>query len=128
MDLKSIVFVGLGSFFGGSFRYVLSYVIDHKLESSFPWSILAINALGSFLIGFATALFTVFAWGRGEPISLFVTVGMLGGFTTFSTFSLQTLKLLQAGQIAAAGLNVTLSILVCLLFVFLGMKLGQSMA
>lgn len=128
MDLRSILFVGLGSFFGGSLRYVLAWAIDRKLESSFPWSILLINGAGSFLIGLAAALFATLGWGKDDAFPLLLSVGMLGGFTTFSTFSLQTLKMLESGNWAQAALNVTLSVFVCLLSVFVGYKLGQTVS
>lgn len=126
MDLKSILYVGLGSFFGGSLRFVLAWAIDRKLSSGFPWSILTINALGSFAIGFAASAYVLLGWEKSDPLPLMLSVGMLGGFTTFSTFSLQTIKLLQEASFGAAALNVVLSVAVCLCSVFLGLKLGQS--
>tara|TARA_B110000037_G_C16928170_1_gene427417 strand:- start:294 stop:683 length:390 start_codon:yes stop_codon:yes gene_type:complete len=125
VDLKSIIFVGLGSFFGGSLRYVLATVMDRNSSGVFPWSILLINSLGSFLIGVAAVVFSQAVLGRDSVWPLFVSVGMLGGFTTFSTFSLQTLRLAQDGHLAMAFFNALGNVSLCLLLVYLGLKLAN---
>lgn len=125
MDLKSILFVGLGSAVGGCLRYVTVFWIDRKATSDFPWSVLVANVAGSFLIGFLLPLYSKLGWGKEEAAPLFLSFGLLGGYTTFSTFSLQTLKLLQGGYYGLAGLNAAGSFFACLLAVFCGWKLGQ---
>lgn len=123
--MKAALIVGLGSFIGGSLRYLSVVWIERKFESPFPAGILFVNAVGSFLIGLATPGLERIAW-NSEPLApLFLTAGVMGGFTTFSAFSLQTLKLAQAGQWGMALLNALASVACCLLAVFAGLKLGQ---
>ncbi len=126
MEFKSILYVGLGSFLGGSLRYVSTYLIDRKLTGEFPWSILFINALGSFLIGFTAPLLNQYGWTKDSAMPLFISVGVFGGFTTFSTFSLQTLRLAQDGHWWLAFMNALASVVCCVVSVFLGLRLGDA--
>lgn len=123
--IKAALLVGLGSFVGGSLRYLSVVWIDRKADIDFPLAILLVNVTGSFLIGFMTPGLERFSWSGDASLPLFLSAGMMGGFTTFSTFSLQTLKLMQAGSWAMAGINAVASVLCCLVFVFAGLKLGQ---
>lgn len=125
MDLKAVILVGAGSFLGGVLRYGTIFWIERKADSNFPWGVLAANALGSFLIGLLLPWYAKFGWGRDDAMPLLLSVGVLGGYTTFSTFSLQTLRLLQSGHLGLAALNATLSFAACLLTVYLGWKLGE---
>jgi len=125
MDLRAAAIVGIGSFFGGSFRYALATFIDAKSRGDFPLSILLINVSGSFFIGFLAPLMTYYGWDKNTSVPLFLSVGMLGGFTTFSTFSLQTLRLAQSGNWGLAFANAAASVFCCLVSVFLGLKMGR---
>ena len=115
------LWIALGSALGGMARYACSGLVAGWLGDGFPWGTILINIIGSFVIGaFAT-------WtgpeGRvlvANDLRLFVMVGLCGGFTTFSAFSLQTLSLVQDGQILRAGLNVVASVSLCLIAVWLG--------
>ena len=123
--IKAALIVGLGSFLGGGLRYLSVVWIERKTEMEFPLSILIVNVVGSFLIGFVTPGIERMSFG-GEPfIPLFLTAGILGGFTTFSTFSLQTLKLAQSGSWNLALLNALASLLCCFVSVFAGLRVGQ---
>lgn len=123
--IKAALFVGLGSFLGGSLRYLSVVWIERKAEMEFPLAILFVNVLGSFLIGFVTPGLERVSIGGESLMPLFLTAGMLGGFTTFSTFSLQTLKLAQSGNWSLAMMNAFLSLVCCLVSVFAGLKVGQ---
>ena len=125
MDFRSLLFVGLGSFVGGVLRFVSVFWIDRKEVGDFPLGVLLVNAFGSFAIGLALPLYERMGWGRDDAAPLLISVGLLGGFTTFSTFSLQTLRLLQSGHLGLAGLNALGSVVACLLSVYLGWKLGE---
>lgn len=125
MDFKAILFVGLGSAVGGSLRYLTVLWIDRKVSGDFPFSVLVANVVGSFMIGLLLPMYSKFGWGKEEAVPLFLSFGLLGGYTTFSTFSLQTLRLLQGGYYGLAGLNAAGSFCACLLAVFCGWKLGQ---
>jgi len=126
MDWKAALIVGVGSFFGGGSRYLLASFVDEKAQGEFPLSIFLINVLGSFLIGFLAPVMTYYAWEKTTAGPLFLSVGLLGGFTTFSTFSLQTLRLAQSGSWGLAFVNAFASVACCLVSVFLGLKLGQA--
>src|SRR3954463_1996757 len=115
------LWVAIGSALGGVARYWCSGLVARLAGETFPWGTILVNILGSFFIGFAAAL------SRPEgrflipfEARLFVMVGLCGGYTTFSSFSLQTLTLLQDGQRWAAVGNVTVSVVLCLLSVWLG--------
>lgn len=123
MNLTALLWIALG----GALGSVLRALVGHACSSArFPWGTLLINAAGSLLIGWLMARL-----GSLEPEpaarvqSLFV-VGFCGGFTTFSTFSWQTLDQMLRGQWLAAALNVLLSVTVCLLTVWLGYRLGRA--
>ena len=91
--IKAALIVGLGSFLGGGLRYLSVAWIERKADMDFPLAILLVNITGSFLIGFVTPGLERASFGGDSLMPLFLTAGILGGFTTFSTFSLQTLKL-----------------------------------
>ncbi|CAK0748880.1 Fluoride-specific ion channel FluC [Azospirillaceae bacterium] len=113
--------VALGSAVGGTLRYWLSGQIANWIGQSFPWGTLVINVSGSFIIGFFATLTgtdgRVFVPGEWRQ---FVMVGICGGYTTFSSFSYQTLTLAQDGEWLEAGLNIGLSVVLCLVGVWLG--------
>lgn len=102
-------------------RFWISELIARGAGGKFPLATLFVNVTGSFLIGFFAAL--AGPGGRispGIPARQFVMIGILGGYTTFSSFSLQTLALARDGEWLFAGANVLLSVLLCLLAVWLG--------
>jgi CrcB protein len=91
----------------------------------FPWGTILINILGSFVIGLAGSLTQ--GDSRYEALRAFIMVGLCGGFTTFSSFSLQTLELFQNGRVAQATVNVGLSVVACLIAVAFGASLGAAL-
>jgi CrcB protein len=116
--------VALGGALGSVLRFWLGGLIGHKAGAPF-WGTLFVNITGCFLIGF---LGNLRAGGPGEFDRYFLMVGVLGGYTTFSTFSLQTLELLQAGNPGLAVANVALSMVLCLLGVWLGAAAARSLS
>jgi len=114
----NILAVGLGGLFGSVARYLISHYFTLNNNGHFPWATTIVNLVGSILIG---ALFAYFEKGVevSNEVKLLLTVGFCGGFTTFSTFSLEFIKLLDKGQLVIAGvyllINVFLSIILCLL-------------
>ena len=115
------VWVALGGALGSVARYASSVAAARWLGAGFPWGTLFVNVAGSFAIGVLAAL--VAADGRpllGADARAFVMVGVLGGFTTFSSFSLETLELARGGALGAAALNVVGSLALCLVGVWLG--------
>lgn len=118
--------VALGSALGGMARYWLVLATFPLFGPVFPWATILINILGSFVIGLFGAL-TVDGGRLAVPgeIRAFVMVGLCGGFTTFSSFSLQTLDLIQEGRLGAALANIGVSVALCLAAVALGYWLGR---
>ena len=113
------MWIALGSALGGMSRFALGSWIVERYGTALPWGTLVINILGSAMIGFfATAI-------KPTPWRQFLMVGVCGGFTTFSSFSLETLTLLRDGHTARALTYVALSVLVCLAAVWAGHTLGE---
>lgn len=115
------LWVALGSALGGVARYWCSGFIADRFGEAFPWGTILVNVLGSFVIGFFGTLTS--PDGRllvGSEARIFVMVGLCGGYTTFSSFSLQTLNLMREGEWLWAGANVLFSVLLCLIAVWAG--------
>ena len=113
--------IARGSALGGVARYACSSLMSHWLGEAFPWGTLLVNVFGSFTIGFfATATGPDGRFLVAPDARLFVMVGICGGYTTFSSFSLQTLVLLREGDLGRAGANVLASVVFCMLSVWLG--------
>lgn len=120
MPFTTVLVVALGGALGTIARYIVS-VLTLPVSRALPWGTIGINVLGSFIIGFVGTL--TLAHGRyalPENARLFIMVGFCGGFTTFSSFSLQTLDLLRNGALMRAGVNVAVSITLCVSAVALG--------
>jgi CrcB protein len=120
------LWIALGSAIGGAARYGCAGLAARWLGVSFPWGTLIVNVSGSLLIGFLAALMA--PDGRLLATSdtrSFLMIGILGGFTTFSSFSLETLNLVRDGEWLWASGNVVLSVVLCLFSVWLGHTLGK---
>lgn len=109
------VWIALGGALGSVARHWCTTAIDDHLNAGFPWGTIGVNALGSLIIGIVAALA---ADGSRAPLSqqaiIFLAVGLCGGFTTFSAFSLQTFAMLRDGLLLRAAGNITLSVALCL--------------
>lgn len=121
MVVVTYLWIALGSALGGMARYACSNLAVAWFGPSFPWGTLIINVLGSFVIAF----FATITGPDGQllvpgDVRQFVVIGICGGYTTFSSFSLQTLTLAQDGEMVLAGLNIGASVGLCLLAVWLG--------
>jgi len=119
--MSQILAVATGGAVGSVLRYLISRI---SFLSAFPWSTLLVNLAGSFCLGVFLAI-------AGTRVSMsqesraFVSIGLLGGFTTFSTFSQQTISLWQAERFAFAGWNVVLNVTLGLFAAWLGWRLGR---
>ncbi len=125
--MATYLWIGLGGALGSMGRHWCNGVIGRLAGLGFPTGTLVINVLGSLVIGLASALMG--SEGR-FPSSMtaqqFLMVGVCGGYTTFSAFSLQTLALMQGNQWIAAGANVVLSVVLCLIAVWIGHAAGTA--
>lgn len=128
MDKLAIyLWVGLGSALGGMGRHWLSGVAAQRFGETFPWGTLVVNVSGSFVIGLFAALTGPDGrWLVNPRFSTFFMAGLCGGYTTFSSFSLQTLNLAREGQWPYAAANAVVSLASCLVAVWLGHLLGQT--
>lgn len=109
---------GAGSFIGGVARYLLSQIIHSKISTVFPVGTFAVNMIGCLLIGLLIALAE--KNNLSEEWKIFFTVGILGGFTTFSAFSLESIQLIRNGEQGMAALYILLSVVLGLLSTFIG--------
>ncbi len=121
MALQFYLWLALGGALGTLARYGLSGLVSVQFGETFPWGTLAVNVLGSFIIGFVAVLTApdgrVFA---GPTTRQFIMTGFCGGFTTFSSFSLNTLNLIGDGEWGYAGANMAGSVVLCMISVWLG--------
>lgn len=117
--------ISLGAALGGVFRYGLASFIQKRVESFFPYGTLVVNILGSFALGFIMYYLDEKDFLSPE-MRLFLTVGLCGGFTTFSTFSYETLNLIRNSQFLLATTNVLGSVFLCLIAIYLAYILSKA--
>ena len=116
--MKHLLFIALGGSLGAAFRYLISKNIQSIFNTTLPIGTLFVNAGGSFLIGFVFYFFDYVIISR--DIKSFLTIGFLGAFTTFSTYSLETINLFRDGEIKLGITNLLLNNILCLVMVILG--------
>jgi CrcB protein len=109
-SMRSLLLIALGSALGGVARNGMSAWLSERAGEAFPWGTLAVNVLGSLVVGALAAVGDAPRLGLSVDARQFLMIGVLGGFTTFSAFSLQTLRLIQDGDWARASANVLLSV------------------
>ena len=125
MTPLTYVWVALGGALGSVFRFMLSGLVGRFAGEAMPWGTLAVNVIGSFIIGWFAAATTSGRVFATAEFRTFVMVGVCGGFTTFSSFSLQTLALFDDGAPVRATANILASVLLCMASVWLGSRVGQ---
>jgi CrcB protein len=116
-----VVFIGGG--IGAAFRYLTTQVESHVFSDKFLFGTVVVNCIGALLIGFLINIFDIYS--LNVRWKLFVVTGFLGGYTTFSAYALETAKYILGGNLKYALLNITLSNVLCILFVFLGMWINK---
>lgn len=119
--MKILIAIGAGSFIGGISRYLLAQFVQTKFFTSFPFGTLTVNIVGCFLIGIVYALAD--RGNLSESWRLFLATGLLGGFTTFSAFSGETLAMIRDGQFFYASAYVAVSVILGLIFTFIGISI-----
>jgi CrcB protein len=126
--MATYFWIAIGSALGGMARYGCSGLAARLISETFPWGTLIVNVLGSFIIGFFATL--TGPDGRvyvGSLTRQFVLIGFCGGYTTFSSFSLQTLALMNDGEWVRATANIGGSVVLCLLAVWIGSFAAASL-
>ncbi len=124
--MRQLLAVAAGGAMGAVLRWLMASSIQKMVGGAFPWGTFAVNALGSLMLGF------LFVWliersTAGELLRLAITIGFLGAFTTFSTYSLESIRLLQEGAFGMALGNILGQVVVCLTLTWLGVQLARSL-
>lgn len=127
MNLQLILAVALGGAIGSVARYLGGIGVGKIFNLDFPWGTLIINIAGSFLIGVFVESFAL-RWNLPQAMRVFLTVGICGGFTTFSTFSLESYLLIDRGELGAAVAYIAASVVVSILALFGGLQLVRAIS
>jgi CrcB protein len=117
--------VAVGGGLGAVSRFAMSHQVYQWFGRDFAWGTLSVNLLGSFFMGL-TAVLLVDKLGASNELRAFVMVGFLGAFTTFSTFSYETMQYIEVGELNKAFLNIALSVITCLVAVWAGMLTARQ--
>jgi len=123
--MTQLLMVGAGGAIGAIGRYLLSTWVYSLSGRAFPWGTLAVNLLGSLLMGFLS-VWLLERMTVSDEMRALLMVGFLGAFTTFSTFSLETLLLLEEGAVARAGINIAVSVITCILAAWMGTLIAKA--
>ncbi len=118
--------VAAGGALGAVLRFLMSSNIYRVFGRDFPYGTLAVNVIGSLLMGFFFVLIMERA-ALSDAWRGVIIIGFLGAFTTFSTFSIETLNLLESGELSRAALNIFLSVVLCLMATWLGLVMGRQL-
>lgn len=124
--MNNLLAIAAGGALGSVLRYGLGGVVTRLVGGGFPWGTLVVNASGSFAFGLLAFWLAERLPGE-SALRAFLLVGLLGAFTTFSTFSFETLGLMQQGEFLRAGANMVLSVVVCVLLAFAGFALARQL-
>jgi len=124
--LLQLLAIAGGGALGAVARFLMSAYVYRILGKDFPYGTLAVNVLGSLVIGFMFIAIVERGLGSAEWRSI-IMIGFLGAFTTFSTFSIETLMLLESGELSRAALNILLSVILCLGATWLGLTIGRQL-
>ncbi len=124
--MKMILFIAFGGAVGAVLRYGASLGAYSLLGRGFPYGTLFVNVTGSLLMGLLSIMMLE-RFNIGPEWRAAVLVGLLGSFTTFSTFSIETLNLLEQGDMTRAFANIALSVIVCLAAVWIGISMGRQL-
>lgn len=125
-EILSIGIVGIGGFVGSIVRFLVSRSVSLAFGAAFPYGTLAVNTIGSFVMGLLFVLFV----DRFSDSTLWragILIGMLGGFTTFSSFSIETFNLVEAGELLKAGIYVAGTLVLCVFSTWFGVLLARQL-
>jgi len=123
--MRHLLAVAAGGAVGASLRWLMAGAVQRMAGGSFPWGTFVVNALGSLALGFLF-VYLIERSTTGELLRLAITVGLLGAFTTFSTYSLESIRLMQSGAFALAAANVLGQVFVCLVLTWIGVQLART--
>ena len=124
--MNQVLAIAVGGAAGAVLRFWTSSLVHARLGQDFPYGTLVVNVLGSLLMGFLYILLLE-RLSLGPEWRAVLLIGLLGAFTTFSTFSIETLNLIEAGFLLRAGVNIVASVVLCIMAVWLGVMLGRQL-
>ena len=124
--IKTLVFIAGGGAVGAILRYSASLGVYSLFGRGFPYGTLFVNVVGSLLMGILSIIL-LDRFNVGPEWRAAILVGLLGAFTTFSTFSIETMNLLEQGDLTRAMLNIAVSVVLCLLAVWVGLIIGRQL-
>lgn len=122
--MKTLVYVALGGALGATCRYIVGIAAAHLGSDQFPWGIFSVNVVGSFVLGILAATMA-FSWSPSPELRAFLVAGLLGGFTTFSGFSLDVALLIEKDRFTLAAVYVVGTVFLSVGGLFAGMKLTR---
>ncbi|MGC1854252.1 MAG: fluoride efflux transporter CrcB [Candidatus Aquirickettsiella sp.] len=125
MNTIFLIFIGAG--IGGVLRYGISTGIYNLFNKNFPYGTLVVNVSGSLLMGFLFVLILERFQNFAPQLRALLLIGFLGGYTTFSSFSIETINLIESGNWLPAGINVLFSTILCLAAAWIGVILGRNL-
>ena len=125
--MTQLFLIGLGSGLGGISRYLVSNSVYNLIGKNFPYGTLAVNIIGSFVAGFLSTFLLERVGAFSVPLRALLIIGFLGGFTTFSSFSVETFNLFESGEIVRAILNIIISLFVCIILTGVGALLARQL-
>lgn len=123
--MNIVLAVAAGGAIGASARYLVGIAIVRSIGHGFPWAILTVNVIGALAMGLLVGAFA-HIWSPGRTMQAFLTVGVLGGLTTFSSFSLDVVVMIERGNLLWAALYVIGSVVLCVGCVFAGMAIARA--
>ena len=124
--MQQLLYIAAGGALGAMMRYGVSNGVHMLFGRDFPYGTLTVNVLGSLLIGLLYILL-IERYSMGPQVRAILIIGVLGAFTTFSTFSLETYNLIEGGEFLKAILNVLLSVTLCLIAAWAGVMIGRQL-
>lgn len=122
--MKTLLFVALGGALGASCRYGVGVAATHLGSGQFPWGTFTVNVAGSFILGVLAAAMT-FSWSPSPEMRAFLVVGVLGGFTTFSAYSLEVILLIERDRLALAAVFMLGTVALSVAGLFAGLRLTR---
>jgi CrcB protein len=126
LELIQLIAIAVGGATGALLRYWVSSGVHNLLGRGFPYGTLMVNVLGSLVMGFLYVLF-LDRLSASPELRGALLIGFLGAFTTFSTFSIETLNLIEQAELLKAGLNMLLSLTACILACWIGLVIGRQL-
>ena len=125
--MNQLIAIASGGALGAVLRFLVSSGVYQWLGRGFPYGTLAVNLIGAFLIGLMTEALVLQRIAISMEFRSAILIGLFGSFTTFSTFSIETLYLIEQGNLTKASLNIVISVFACLFAVWLGLLIGRTL-